>query len=570
MMTRKKRKTILIVFILILIITIAGIIGFLYLNTDMFKSNKTLFMKYIGKNVENMKFSLSDIGETQLDEILKNSQYTENTTIKVNNTENIGTTSETTENVINQLEIQIDGQTDKNNKYVYKDIKLKKQDEDIFRVEYIENETEQGIKFSDMFKQYILKEKTSEELPKIYSQLIFSEEEKQILQEKYLKNIIEEIPNEKFSKQSDATINIDEKNVFANVYTLTLTKEELNSVYLKLLQSIKEDEIILQKITDIEGQINQYSEQELSVKEQFTMYIDNIIEKINATNIGQDATKIIVYENQKELVRTMIQTPDYEINLDFLKTGDEKFTQFNIKQNEKENTIQLRSQAGLFSLDLKFQENSENKNIAYTRKNKVQNDDISRNYTLKYEDNQNRVEANISQEFTTENELEQQKIENSINLDELNEEQKQKIMDQVTNALSNKINIISTQIDFNEILQVLKNVGIIQDTPIMENIGITETEKNRYNSQFEMLKGEELDGGSILNILEAIKGNINGFKVENNKKLKLEIDRNNSNEEVVQKLNDFYAENKKKRYNVDVEYDENGLINYMIIEIVPE
>ena len=54
-----------------------------------------------------------------------------------------------------------------------------------------------------------------------------------------------------------------------------------------------------------------------------------------------------------------------------------------------------------------------------------------------------------------------------------------------------------------------------------------------------------------------------------NTELKLKIERNNSNEEIVNTLTTFIEENKNRDYNVDIEYDdETGLVNYIVLTIV--
>ena len=45
MMARKKRITLIIVIVVLILLIIGGIFLALYLNTDMFKSNQTLFIK---------------------------------------------------------------------------------------------------------------------------------------------------------------------------------------------------------------------------------------------------------------------------------------------------------------------------------------------------------------------------------------------------------------------------------------------------------------------------------------------------------------------------------------------
>ena len=62
MMPRKKRRMIIIVSIILLLLIIAITLFLLYINTDMFKSNSTLFAKYIGQNVENITAFYNEVG----------------------------------------------------------------------------------------------------------------------------------------------------------------------------------------------------------------------------------------------------------------------------------------------------------------------------------------------------------------------------------------------------------------------------------------------------------------------------------------------------------------------------
>ena len=94
MMPRKKRIALAIAIpsIIVIIIIITGIL--LYLNTDMFKSNKTLFFKYFGKNSENIKEIEEIFESTEYEKNLQNNKYTDDINIKVNYTNNLQTTSE--------------------------------------------------------------------------------------------------------------------------------------------------------------------------------------------------------------------------------------------------------------------------------------------------------------------------------------------------------------------------------------------------------------------------------------------------------------------------------------------
>lgn len=588
-MTRSKRRIIIIAVIVLVVAIISTALVWIYLNTDMLKSNETLFIKYMGKNVENVEEYLPDIGNTELNSLLEQNKYTFNTTVKVNYTQNIGTTLENTDNVINQLKINANGQTDKTNRYQYQDIKLLQKNNEVFRVEYIQNDSIYGLRFSDLFKQYILVENTNlkdfaqkigyseeqiqETSNKINWQFDFSdifsltEYEKQSLQNKYIGILVNGISKENFSKQSDVTITIDGKSVYTNSYTLTVTKEQLNKIYINILEELKQDEIILSKIENIQSQINNSN-----LKDEFIAKIENTIDEINKNNIGQDETKIIVYENQKNTVRTEIKSTDYEMNLDWLKEDDGNYIQLDVKEKDKEEKITLKNATNELNLEISDIEGINTKTTSLTQTTKVDGEKCSRNTIVIYNDGSNKAEATIQENMQVVNEFEELVSldeTNSIKLNDLEEEKLKGILEIVEVALGEKIDQLKTTISQQDLTTVLETLGIMQEEQKMEVAGVTETEKNRFNSQFEMLKGENLKGENILNLIEATKENLTNFEVVSNTELKLKIERNNSNEEIVNTLTTFIEENKNRDYNVDIEYDdETGLVNYIVLTIV--
>ena len=117
---------------------------------------------------------------------------------------------------------------------------------------------------------------------------------------------------------------------------------------------------------------------------------------------------------------------------------------------------------------------------------------------------------------------------------------------------------------------MLKDLEIIQNSEILSSSGITETEKNRFNSSFELLKGENLSGKDISASIQSVKNNLSTVEIVNNNELKIGVSRNQSNEENVNVLINFFDENQNEKYDIDVEYDENGLVNQLIIKEVKD
>lgn len=617
MMPRKKRIALAIAIpsIIVIIIIITGIL--LYLNTDMFKSNKTLFFKYFGKNSENIKEIEEIFESTEYEKNLQNNKYTDDINIKVNYTNNLQTTSEDNSNTINNVKLLIKGEEDKNNKYSYKDFKLEKdkniatntenqsssensnesnnKEQNIMEVEYIKNDNNYGIRFSDLFKQYLLVENNNlkdlfrkigyseQELENVpdsieinditLSDIKFTEDEIKQLSEKYSEIINKKVSKEKFEKNSKQVITINEKNITTNAYILKLTNEELNNLYVDLLESLKQDEIILNKIESIQNKINSIninSSESKDLKESFAEEIDLQIEKINKTNIGNQETKIIVYENSGKTIRTAIQGKDYEINFDYINTQDEKNIELIVKKDEIETyNIKLKKDKDGIKLDIYSNDETNPIKISLEQNKNESDKKCSNNINLKYENANSKLEVSAEQEinivdkFENENTLNDQ---NSILLNGLEKEQLQAVLNQVSEEVQQKINSISEEVKINDIQEILETLGIINKQQNIEAGGITETEKNRFNSKFEILKGEELDNENVLKVVEAVKDNIINAQVDTNEEIKIEISRNESNQDIEKSLEEYIKKEKDKKYDIKIEYDEDtGLVKYIIM-----
>ena len=596
MMPRKKRIALAIAIpsIIVIIIIITGIL--LYLNTDMFKSNKTLFFKYFGKNSENIKEIEEIFESTEYEKNLQNNKYTDDINIKVNYTNNLQTTSEDNSNTINNVKLLIKGEEDKNNKYSYKDFKLEKdkniatntenqsssensnesnnKEQNIMEVEYIKNDNNYGIRFSDLFKQYLLVENNNlkdlfrkigyseQELENVpdsieinditLSDIKFTEDEIKQLSEKYSEIINKKVSKEKFEKNSKQVITINEKNITTNAYILKLTNEELNNLYVDLLESLKQDEIILNKIESIQNKINSIninSSESKDLKESFAEEIDLQIEKINKTNIGNQETKIIVYENSGKTIRTAIQGKDYEINFDYINTQDEKNIELIVKKDEIETyNIKLKKDKDGIKLDIYSNDETNPIKISLEQNKNESDKKCSNNINLKYENANSKLEVSAEQEinivdnFENENTLNDQ---NSILLNGLEKEQLQAVLNQVSEEVQQKINSISEEVKINDIQEILEALGIINKQQNIEAGGITETEKNRFNSKFEILKGEELDNENVLKVVEAVKDNIINAQVDTNEEIKIEISRNESNQDIEKSLEEYIKKEKE-------------------------
>ena len=593
MMTRKKRITILVVIIVLILIILAATFVFLYLNTDMFKSNKTLFAKYLGKNTDNIKALEMVFNSTDYDEQLKTSPYNENVEIGINYTQNIGTTEENTEHPVNQLKIAIDGQTDNNNIYDYRNVKLLKNDEQIAQAEYLHSSNNYGIKFTDLFSEYIVSENTNlkelfrkigysdeevQNIPdtvtfdkEVLSNLRFSDEELGNLIDKYVGIISQNISPDNFSRQRNQTINIDGQNYIANAYVLTLTKEQLNNIYINLLQNIKQDEIILSKMDILQNKVSEITLENVSInlREDIINRIDRAVQRISQSNIGTEETKIIVYESGEETIRTRIETQDYQINIDSLLNQYAEVLVANGEEEKYKVTFKNNSN----NLSVVFENNNNESILTFEKSEEINNQTRNQNYRLIYQLSDKEVSVGVRR--TTEvmqiiESVQNFSNENAVMLNTLEDAQAQEIINTVRTGINTELEMIKQEISYQEIEQMLKDIGLIRNSNVLGSSGTTETEKNRFNSTFEFLQGEKLTSERVSSAIQTIKNNIGGMEIVSNSELRLNIVRGQANEEVVNTLTTFLDNNKNNQYNINIEYDENGLVNQLIITIVED
>ena len=591
MLTKKKRKLLIISIVIAVILILISIFVALYLTTDMFKSNQTLFMKYIAKNAENFA-QVQEINMPQ-----KYESYNEKTDIKVNYITNVGTTSENTDNNINNLSLKVEGKKDENSQYDYKKIQLLQKDNEEMTVEYVKNNDNYGLHFNDLFNQYIVVQNSDlkglfdklgytdeiiENIPnqinieESVNQLKFTEEELMVLQEKYINLLAINVSGNNFGKEPSAIITIGNNKVATNAYSLTLTKEQLNSLYVKILEEVKKDEIILSKLDKVQEIYNILTlgnSNNINVKQVIIEKIENKIKEINSNNIGTETNKVIVYEADGQTIRTTIQTTEYETSLDYLNVNGEKYINLSKSKNENnvENiTCEISQNKNVIIIENNEEQNPKTIRYEYVTENDGSN--INNQYVLMYNDKTQKAELDINQKLEKTEETKEKvefSSENSVNLTMLERVHVKQIVEQAKQGLEEKITQLKENVKAEDIENMLEGIGIIKDGTILNSTGVTEAERNRFNSKFELLQGEKIPSENLITIIDTIKNNIIDMKVVSNEELKLELDKTKGNEEISEVLKEFLSKDKNATYNIKIEYDENKLAKYINLTIAP-
>ena len=139
MMTKKKRNLLMIGIPAIIIFITIVVLFILYLTTDMFKSNQTLFFKYLGKNTDNLLQIKEIFNDTQYSEFYNSSKYNKNSEFNINYVENYETTSENTSNSINNLKLTLDEDVDSENNYRYGKLELLNKEKSLAQIDLIKD-----------------------------------------------------------------------------------------------------------------------------------------------------------------------------------------------------------------------------------------------------------------------------------------------------------------------------------------------------------------------------------------------------------------------------------------------
>ena len=604
MMPRKKRRAILISVILVILLIIAIVYGVLYATTDMFKSNNELFEKYGRQLFNNLDEVLNEVHMSEMEEILNNNKLTSNTTVTINYNED-GNTS----HPINNIQMNIEGEEEKVAGYQYKDITLTQNNETIAGVEYIEDGSIAGVRLNGI-RQYLSTNVNDQDENEIYNLYEFihtniqellglNSDEWNTLKEKYIGIIWKNIANATFSKQSGVAIEINGTQYNTNVYSITITKEQFNNIYIQVLEELKKDEIILSKIEAVDNKLNEFYDfmqdgQSSNLKQDFIDEIDSTIQKIQNFNIGNDERTISVFESNGVAISLSIDTEKNFTGLDVVNGTNSNF--INILGNEK-SVEEEKENSFDFKIQKTAMKNDEEINIQYNTveegeeitneciiTRKMENANVNSDIKFNRNVGQNTLEiaietiTNIVNDFEEKQELVEN--ENNIMIENLDDSQKENVRNNVEQNITNQINTFLQVVPLENINQMLRNINLMEEEldDISGEGNVTEVEKNRFNSTFELFEGEDITKERVEELINIAKENladvrISNYKEQGDEKLPLEyrlvIERGTDNSELAENVIAYIDEKYNEDFSVRLEYDETtGLVNNIYITVM--
>lgn len=375
----KKVGKIFIVLILLLAIA-GGALAYAYYYTDLFKSNKEMFFTYIMQNGDVISL-FDEPGVAQISKKQSSEKHTISSKIDVEYPD---------EKIIDDLNIVLNGKTDlSTNQHDY-EINFNYNEEVgmPFRI-VIDNNT-LAVTSKDAISQFIgvknenlkdlaekfgmdstdIPDKIEFEMPD-YTKYYFTENEKSVVNYK-------ELITNKFMEESFTKAKTEDGNT---IYTLTTTTNVAKEVCVGVLEAVKGENLIINKIVEILNDVSK-SEEKITAQDILDS-IDDMITDINETEIKEKEIKINLYVANKELLKTEVLAEGFNL---MLVANENKF-EYDVQTNTEEDNSRI-----IFSMNKTRAED----NLKYVIATKFFSDDIEIlnldiDYAINGIDTQNKV-----------------------------------------------------------------------------------------------------------------------------------------------------------------------------------
>ena len=402
----------------------------------------------------------------------------------------------------------------------------------------------------------------------IQDKVVMGEEEQKAIEQiltKYMNIAIEQIPNENYSKLKKENITLDDKELSADGYQLTINGDLLKEILINVLNSMKEDEEVynlLSKLSETEFKLENY-------KETIQSSIDAISQENSKINIslkvykqGKKTIKLVgIIESEEESGKIELSVEKLQDKYDLLLdiTSDDSKTNiiFNLNKN-----IDSQEKEDILCSVLINQDNEEvaNATIEILREGRLDSQNIKDSFKIDINFSAENMNINIAYDNTKnfgENiETEKFKEDDYAIINQFDAEQ-------ISNLTRNVITMIYERIDEESTIFGLMEMTMTNDSlytkareTAQENEGLMQELNNKagsqamemFNYKFTPYEGVQ-SGANVKTLISAIEqNNISNAtnKVEYNTTI-TEVDSSN-------------------KYNVSFEKDSEGYINKAIIE----
>lgn len=567
---RSNKKLIIIISIVFTLIIAGAVFAYLFLETDLFKSNQELFMKYISQEIDTIENNLDFQIINTYENLENQNKYESNTNIKMIHSEG-GEVS----NPLNNLTAKMNTQKNQEEQYFYADGQILYDNEEYLEAEIIKEQDIYGIRFSDVVKQFVTVKK-DENVEMVANDIgidveileALNNEEEQIiskqqiieLKDKYLNIIIQEVMNGTFQKQKDAMITYNDITTQTNAYIVSLSSEQVENMLIQILNNVKNE-----------------------TKRIDANQIDELIKKLQE-ELEVPTLNITVYEQNQKTIRTVIECAENKITIENIQQTEGTKTKIEYSnlsaEQEEKYLIEINKQNSenqeIIEIKIDVINGEQNYTISISSQMQVNTDKIETNIEVAHKQGITTTSAILENEINIGNDFEKLQslgTDNNMMISSLEQEKRQSIVNLLKEIVPQKLN---------ERIQLLKaKFGLIDEQingeQTEDNNTISQVDINKFNSKFEFYTGDEVSGENVRMLLDVVKNNLANYELINTElpegsenveeeklNVKLVIEKDIANQEVINQLLEKIDDNNK--YKISIFYKEgNGLIDYITI-----
>jgi hypothetical protein len=559
---KKNTKILLILIIIIVIIMLAGV-GILVFATDIFKSDKEMFFKYMA-DIGDSKKGFIDDGLKQYFEKKNNTPYNDEGEFSVN----ISSDNEQKkfENV-NNFNISFSGQVDTANSKAAQNISLNYSNDVKFPINYKQIENKIGLQTKYVGSKFVAIEteklnKFSEDLDDVesYGEMVdklqkmgkveLTEDEKSHIKDTYITVINQQLEKDKFSKVKESDM---------SGYKLSLTGTDLQNVLVKLLETLKNDQTTVDKL-------NEYLKIQKNSAKITASQIDDAIKSIkDDTDFSDKNFEIAVYQKNRDVCKLVIETTEGTIAIEKKIEGNQQniVVSYEMKEDKKSKISFSANFENLESLQ-NIKENYELiMSLPEVAESSTTTDVDSEVVVYKFSNDVNFTDSATVEDFSSDNSLmltdyDSDQVSNFLNA----------VVERISEVNEQQMGQLGLEASENPIVNMIPSIGLyLGNMNVLNqvNSNMSEAEINNFNQKFEAYESTNLKGVTVKGLLSTIS--LNNQSEETSNEIK-EINYNGEEYEASeQNITLIKGEiDTEKSYRVEFEKDQDtGLIYRAVI-----
>ena len=569
-MNQKKNTKILLILIIIIVIIILAGVGILVFATDIFKSDKEMFFKYMA-DIGDSKKGFIDDGLKQYFEKKNNTPYNDEGEFSINILCDPNTLSENLQKNVdstNNFNISFSGQVDTANSKAAQNISLNYSNDVKFPINYKQIENKIGLQTKYVGSKFVAIEteklnKFSEDLDDVesYGEMVdklqkmgkveLTEDEKSHIKDTYITVINQQLEKDKFSKVKESDM---------SGYKLSLTGTDLQNVLVKLLETLKNDQTTVDKL-------NEYLKIQKNSAKITASQIDDAIKSIkDDTDFSDKNFEIAVYQKNRNVCKLVIETTEGTIAIEKKIEGNQQNidVSYEVKEDKKSK----------ISFSANFENLESLQNIKENYELIISSPEVTESSTTKDVDSEVVYKYNFSNDvnFTDSATVEDFSSDNSLMLTDYDSDQVSSFLNAVVERISEvneqQMGQLGLEASKNPIVNIIPSIGLyLENMNVLNqvNSNMSEAEINNFNQKFEAYESTNLKGVTVKGLLSTIS--LNNQSEETSNEIK-EINYNGEEYEASeQNITLIKGEiDTEKSYRVEFEKDQDtGLIYRAVI-----